>query len=122
MKILNSRIHGYMDYLAVALFAMAPFIFGFSGVPRTLSFVMAGAVLLLSLTTAYPWGVVKFIPFTIHGTVELLSSLALVAAPWILNFASEVSARNFFVAAGIAYLLLWSVTDYRAAVRRHAMA
>jgi hypothetical protein len=115
MKILNPRVHGYVDYVAVAGLALAPTLFGFAGVPATICYILAVVQLVMSLTTAYPTSIAKVIPFTIHGGVELLTSLFLVAAPWIFAFSDVMAARNFFLVSGAGLLLVYLVTDYKAA-------
>ena len=115
MKFLNPLVHGYIDYVAVALLTLAPSLFGFTGVAATICYALAVAQLGMSLVTAYPVSMAKLIPFTIHGGVELASSVFLVVAPWLFGFAMVEAARNFFVAAGIGLLLVYLVTDYKAA-------
>lgn len=116
MKILNPRVHGYIDYLAVLYFLAAPSLFGFTGLPATIFYVLAAAHLILTLLTAYPLGVVKVIPFPLHGGIELLAGIALVALPWLLGFAnSDVLARNIYVASGAVLFVAWLVTDYKTA-------
>lgn len=116
MKILNPRVHGYIDYLAVLYFLAAPSLFGFTGLPATIFYVLAAAHLILTLLTAYPLGVVKVIPFPLHGAIELLAGVALVALPWLLGFAnSDVLARNVYVASGVVLFIAWLVTDYKTA-------
>jgi len=78
-------------------------------------YVIAGALLLVSLVTRYPLGVARLVPFTVHGALELLAAPLIVAYPWIARFDGVASARNFYVVAGVAVFLLWLVTDYRAA-------
>ncbi|HEX8825309.1 MAG TPA: hypothetical protein VF794_35675, partial [Archangium sp.] len=60
-------------------------------------------------------GVAKLIPFTIHGSIEAVTSVALVVLPFLLGFADVVRARNFFIVSGIALFAVWFVTNYRAA-------
>lgn len=116
MKILSPRVHGYLDYLAVLYFLAAPSLFGFTGLPATVFYVVAAAYLVLTLLTAYPLGVVKAIPFPLHGGIELLTGIALIALPWILGFANtDEIARNLYVASGAALFVLWLVSDYRTA-------
>ncbi|MGC4000760.1 MAG: hypothetical protein QM767_26230 [Anaeromyxobacter sp.] len=115
MKLLNPRIHGYIDYVAVVGLALAPTLFGFMGVPATICYVLAAVQLGMSLITAYPVSVAKVIPFTVHGGIELLTALFLLAAPWIFAFADVLAARNFFIAAGVGLFLVYLVTDYKAA-------
>jgi hypothetical protein len=114
MKLLAPRPHGYIDYVAVIALALAPTLFGFAGAPATICYVLAVVQLAMSLLTAYPLGLVKLIPFPVHGGVELVTALFLVAAPWIFRFNQVDAARNFFVASAIALLLVYLVTNYRA--------
>jgi hypothetical protein len=114
---LNPRIHGYIDYLAVALLLLAPTLFNFSGLPAALCYVLAVVQGGMSLLTAYPLGAAKIIPFPVHGTVELVTSVALVIVPFLLGFSNVASARNFFIAGGVVLFLVWLTTNYKAAVR-----
>ena len=115
MKILEPRPHGVIDYLAVVSLALAPSLFGFAGVAATLCYVLAVVQLAMSLLTAYPLGLVKWIPFPIHGAVELVTSIFLVVAPWLFGFQDAPSARNFFVVSAVALLLVYLLTNYKAA-------
>ena len=117
MKFLDPRTHGYLDYLAVAVVALAPTLFGFGGVAATICYVVAAMQLGMSLLTAYPLGAAKVIPFTVHGAVELVVAIALVAAPWLFAFSSEDAARNFFIVSGLGLLAVYLVTNYKAADR-----
>ncbi|WP_257459088.1 hypothetical protein [Archangium lipolyticum] len=112
---LAPRPHGYIDYLAVLVLLLAPTLFRFSGLPAVLCYVLAVVQGGMSLLTAYPLGVAKIIPFTVHGTIEAVTSVALVVIPFLLGFSDVVRARNFFIISGIALFLVWMVTNYKAA-------
>jgi hypothetical protein len=113
MKIINPKVHGYLDYMGAALLAVAPSIFNFSETAATASYIAAALQFGYSIITAYPLGAVKMIPFTVHAVIEFVTSLALVAMPWMAGFAGEDAARNFFVASGIGLLAVWLLTDYK---------
>lgn len=115
MHILKPRPHGVIDYAAIVLLAAAPSLFGFDGTPANLSYAIAGVYLLMVLFTAYPLGVVKAIPFTAHGGVELVLAPVMAAMPWLANFADAPMARNFFLVMAVALAAVWLVTDYKAA-------
>lgn len=117
MKFLDPRTHGYLDYAAVAVLALAPTLFGFGGIAATICYVVAAMQLGMSLLTAYPLGAAKVIPFTVHGAIELVVAIALVAAPWLFGFSSEDAARNFFIVSGLGLLGVYLVTNYKAAER-----
>jgi hypothetical protein len=114
-------MHGYLDYAIVVLFAIAPTVFGWNAGVRNACYAMAGVQLILSLLTAYPLGLVRMIPFTVHATIEFITALALMALPWMARFADVDAARNFFVLAGLGLLALWTVTDYKLAERGPAV-
>lgn len=113
MKILTSKIHGYLDYVVVILFLVAPTLLGLSGVPAIIAYTLAVVHLLVTLITV-PLGVMQVLPLQFHGVIELIVSLTLIALPWILGFASNQSARNFYVAVGVLIFVVWLVTDYKA--------
>jgi uncharacterized membrane protein YczE len=115
--LLSPRVHGYGDYLIVALLALAPTLFDFSGTPAVFCYVLAVAQLGMSLMTAYPLGVAKIIPFTVHGSIEVVVSAFLVIAPFLFGFSRDISARNFFLVSGIGLFLVWLTTNYKAAER-----
>jgi len=86
MKILNPRVHGYLDYVLVALFLLAPTLFGLSSVPSIISYALAGIHFTETVLTAFPLGLVSLLPFTVHGAIEFLISFVLIAMPWIAGF------------------------------------
>ncbi len=115
MKILSPKVHGYLDFVVVITFALAPTIFGLTGLAATIAYVLAVVHLALTLATAFPLGVIGLVPFTIHGWIELLVSVGLVALPFIAGFSDVPVARNFYIAAGIVVFVTWLITNYQAA-------
>lgn len=115
MKFLNPRVHGYLDYATVALLALAPTLFAFGGVAAMICYLSAVGLLGLSLCTAYPLGIARLVPFTVHGVLEFAASIGFVVAPWLFGFDFIASARNFFVLFGIALFGLYLITNYKAA-------
>ncbi|WP_258192867.1 hypothetical protein [Nitrosomonas oligotropha] len=73
--------------------------------------------MIVTLASDFPFGVVKLIPFTVHGWIERMVGPLLVAMPFILNFSDEEVARNFYIAIGIVIIVIGMLTDYRAEVR-----
>lgn len=116
MKLLSPQIHGMVDYLLGVLFIVAPFWLNFvSPLAQIISLAVGASVLLLSLLTRYPLGVLRVIPFTVHGAIEFIAAIALIAMPWLAGFDGVPPARNFFVGAGVALFAVWMTTDYKAA-------
>ncbi len=122
MKIVSPRIHGYLDFLTVAIFLLAPTLFGLSQLPAMLAYVIAGVHLIVTIGSDFSFGVFKLIPFTIHGWIEHLVGPALIALPFISGFADEEAARNFYIGVGLIVLVLGFLTDYKAVERDRELA
>jgi hypothetical protein len=114
MKFINPKVHGYLDYLYVIVFAMAPSMLALVGPESALCYLAAGAVLCLSLLTRYPLGILRKIPFMVHGYIELGAAIFLIVSPFLLGFFEIDAPRNFHMTAGALLLGLWLCTDYLA--------
>ena len=119
MHSLKPRLHSYLDYAAIVFLFLAPSLFSLDGTPATLLYSVAIAYLGLVLLTAYPGGALRVIPFTIHGAIEFITAIGLIASPWLFQFAADGIARNLFVILGASLFVVWLVTDYRAADMAH---
>lgn len=115
MKILSPKIHGYLDFVVVLAFALAPSLFAFSSTVATLSYAIATIHLILTLITRFPMGIVKWVPFPVHGILEFIIAFALMGAPWIFGFDAEVAARSFYLGMGVLVLIVVFFTDYKSA-------
>jgi hypothetical protein len=115
MKFINPKIHGILDWAVIVVLLIAPSLFHFVKEAATVSYVLAAVYIVMVLATAYPLGLFKLIPFTLHGAVELVLSPILVAMPWIAGFSYDTTSRYFYIVAGIALLAVWAFTDYKAA-------
>ena len=117
MKVISPCIHGYLDFFTVVIFLLAPTVLGLSELPAMLAYVIAGVHLVVTLASDFPFGVVKLIPFTIHGWIERLVGPSLVALPFILGFSADETARNFYIGVGLIVIVLGFITDYKAVER-----
>lgn len=113
MRSIGPWMHGILDYCSVIILAIAPSVTGFTGKQAMICYALAGVHFVLTILTRYPLGWVKTISFTLHGAVELLVSILLLAMPWIANFSNGVLSTRFFVCFGLLLLVIWFLTDYR---------
>jgi hypothetical protein len=110
-KLLNPNQHGVLDYVLGGAFLVAPALFSWRPVPTITSYGLGIAQIGMSLFTKYPLGLVKLIPFKVHGAIEMTTALQIIAMPKMLNF-KQMCATSFYVTAGLGLLAVWAVTDY----------
>ena len=119
VKLLPAWFHAVADYaVGIALIVVALVDNGSDGAVGT-GVVVGATVLLVSMLTKYPLGVVKVLPFTVHSAGDYLAAALLIAAPFALNFAdAEGGMAAFYVAAGAAVLATSLVTNYQYSPKR----
>lgn len=110
---LNSKIHGAIDYLVVIFLLLCPSLFGLKDITATFTYVLAAIHLLLTITTRFELGLVKIIPFNIHGVIELIVSIGLIGVAFYLGKLEGELSRNFYLSFGIIVFVTWLITDYK---------
>lgn len=114
MRILDARIHGFLDIVTVLVFLLGPLVFGLGGSPAAISYTLAVVHLVMTLLTRFPMGRWKVIPFPVHGIVELVVGLALLILPSYAGYAPGSPARRFYLGMGAGILVVWALTGYGA--------
>jgi hypothetical protein len=111
MKVISDTTHGILDYITVAIFVLAPTLFGLSGLAAILSYALAVIHLGMTLLTDMPLGAVKLVPMHLHAAVEMMVGPVLMivslAAP-----SQGSSGRAFFATAGISICVVWLLSSY----------
>lgn len=110
---IKSRLHGTIDYLVVIFLLVAPRIFHLENTTALYTYILAGIHFTLSICTNYEYGLVRFIPFKIHGQVELGVSIALVGLGFYLGGLDGDASKNFYICFAIAVFVVWALTDYK---------
>lgn len=111
MGIIPPGVHRILDWLAVLAFAVAPTVFALHGNTRILAYCLAVVHLVLTLLTHYPAGGRRPIPFHLHGALELVGGIVLVAVPLMRHW--TFGARQFYLGMGVAALIVWGLSRYR---------
>jgi hypothetical protein len=71
-------------------------------------------VLVVSMLTRYPLGVVKVLSFQLHSAGDYLAAALLLAAPFTLHFSrSDSGLTALYVGSGIAVLAVSLITNYQ---------
>jgi len=110
---INSKLHGIIDYLLVIFLLVAPSIFHLENTTSLLAYILAGIHFALTICTNFEYGVVRFIPFKTHGYVELVVSFALVGLAFYLGGLDGNASKNFYIGLAIAVFVVWTLTDYK---------
>lgn len=113
MKPISPTLHGILDYLTCGFFLIVPSMFDLTGTPAYICYTLAAGYLVISLLTNMPLGLLKWIPFWLHGRFEMISGLVFLASPWIFNFSQNGTLRNLFMGAGVVFLLVFMLTQWR---------
>ena len=58
----------------------------------------------------------RIIPTRVHGVIEYIVGLALIAAPWLFDFATDGPSTYVPVALGIITIIYSLITDYELGV------
>jgi hypothetical protein len=115
---ISPRLHGLLDYTTIAATAAAPRLLGFSGRPARAAYALAGGYLALSALTDYPPSLRRTVPLPVHAAADRAMGLALPALPWMLGFARDRTARNFFLGLTAVTAAVTLLTDWKAGRRR----
>jgi hypothetical protein len=113
MRFLDARIHGVLDIVCVVLFVAGPLAFSLGGAPASIAYALAAIHLAMTLLTRFPMGMVRVIPFVVHGVVELVVGIFLLILPTIAGYAPGSPARRFYMIMGAIILVVWALTAYR---------
>jgi SPW repeat-containing protein len=92
LKMINSRVHGAIDYVVGILLILAPYLLGFAdgSAAQLVPQILGALVLVMSLLTAYEFSLAKVIPYRIHLGVDVVQALLLIASPWLFGFADRI--------------------------------
>jgi hypothetical protein len=113
-KVIGPAGHAVADYGTVAtLMGLGMRLRDRNSRASAFAFANAGMVMLSSLMTNYPGGVVRAMSFKTHGLVDVMQAGMLAAGPALLGFAGTQEARLFYGQAALE-LAVVSATDWNA--------
>ncbi len=113
MTILNSKIHGIVDYVVVLFLLASPTLFHLPDITTLFTYSLACIHLGLTISTQYEMGIMKVIPLPVHGWIELVVSISLIGVAFFLGDIEGEWSRYFYLAFGTAVFVTWLATDYK---------
>ncbi|MEJ7611453.1 MAG: hypothetical protein WKF88_09790 [Ferruginibacter sp.] len=118
MKVLSSKAHGILDYLFSVFILLTPTLFHLGGRICTVIYVLGAVHLLLTILTDFEVGLVKMIPFRIHGLIEMAVSLALLVIAFVFyQYDNEFGFYYFLSLAGVV-LIVFIISDFTGSPER----
>jgi hypothetical protein len=111
-KPISPKLHGVLDYATAATTAAMPLLSRVTRPAARTAEAWAAAYALLSALTDYPLALRRQVPFRAHGTIDRTLGLVLPALPWIIGFARDRRARNFFLALAGVSIVVTALTDW----------
>ncbi|MDB5193156.1 MAG: hypothetical protein JWQ96_2719 [Segetibacter sp.] len=102
MRFIETKTHGYLDYLMGVLLIASPWIFDFNrgGAETWVPVILGAGVILYSLLTNYEMGFSKQISMSTHLTLDLVGGIFLAVSPWLFGFSEYVMLPHLIL--GIA--------------------
>ena len=114
VKLLPAWFHAAADYGVGALLIIVALAVGGSAGAVATGVAVGAVVLVVSMLTRYPLGVLKVLPFPVHSAGDYLAAALLIAAPFALNFTtSDPGLSIFYVLGGVAVLAVSLITNYQ---------
>ncbi len=111
--------HGLVEYGLGALLIVAPFLFGFDSDAAVAVGIVGGVlVIVFAAVSDTPTGLVRRVPAVVHVAVDYALAAALIAVPFVADFSDEGGPTGFFIALGIAHLLVTIGTRFKPARER----
>ena len=109
MKIINTKLHGIIDY-ASALVLLLPWIVDFhpSSEDTWILTSIGSAIAVYSLITNYEFGMVKIIPMRTHLVFDIVISIFLISTPFVFNL---YHYSKWPVIVGIIGLIVSALTN-----------
>jgi hypothetical protein len=111
-KPITPRTHGMLDYATAGATALVSRLLDFSGPAARTAQAWAAGYGVLSALTDYPLAVKRTVPFKAHGALDAAIGPLLPALPWLLGFARDRRARNFFLGLAAITLVVTTLTDW----------
>jgi len=110
---IGPALHGLLDYLLAAVLIVAPLILDFDHDAATAISIAAGAgELVVAACTAWSRGIFKLIPPRVHGVLDYVLTLALIATPFVAGFSDDTTALVYYLVLGGGGLAATAATRF----------
>jgi hypothetical protein len=97
MRFIDSKTHGFIDYIMSLFIAASPWTldYGHGGMETWIPLATGIAGILYSLITDYEPGLSRILPMRTHLNIDLAAGILLLVSPWLFNFKDVVWQPHF---------------------------
>ena len=113
MKIISSKVHGILDYATVIFLLASPTLFKMEGNLSTITYGLGVVHFCLTILTNFEFGLIKIIPFRIHGLIEVIVALGLASLAFWFYDNANVFGFYFYITLAIVIMIVFILTDFK---------
>jgi hypothetical protein len=119
MKLISSKMHGYLDYAVAIILIGLPWINGFNqNGPDTWVLVILGiGTILYSVMTDYELGLLRVFSMKTHLVLDTISGLLLIVSPWLFGFSDYVYMPHIILGAFELLVVLMTRNSYESKIQ-----
>lgn len=113
MKIINSKMHGILDYCIVFLLSIMPYLFDMDEDSIQCRLLMVTGLLLLlsSLLTDFEYFLVKVFSFKTHLKIDFILGALLALSPFIFDLSGNLILPHIVLGISVSILSLITKTQ-----------
>lgn len=113
MKIISSKLHGILDYVVVIFLLASPSLFKMEGNLCSFTYALAAIHFSLTIFTKFESGIIRVIPFPLHGLIEFFVAVALTLVSFWFNKNGNSLGYYYYLYFAIALMLVFILTDFK---------
>ncbi len=112
-RLVPAAIHGIGDFAAAFVLIIAGIVSDGPDSAKATGIILGAVLLVVSLFTRYPLGLVKVIPFPVHSFGDYAGGAGTILAPFVLGYADDNRGlTTTYILVGVVVIALSLVTDY----------
>lgn len=110
---ISPRLHGTLDYPLAAILIAGPLLLGFHDErAKVFALLLGGGATVLAIGTAWSRGIVRVLPPVWHGVADIGATIALIVAPFALDYNGHMRATVFSIVVGAGGLAATLLTRF----------
>ena len=114
-KVIDPKMHAVADYSAAAgLACLGLYLRDRNSTLSNFAFMNAGMIVMISLLTRYPGGVIPAMSFKTHGMMDAVQGALLAAGPLLLGQQDDPDSKYFYGQAALEMGVV-AATDWEGA-------